>query len=78
MSYKLKKRCNYNLYVVRYSKDNGFMNSKPCIECVKCIKVLMPYVNKIFYSYDKDNYICEDKENLESKHISLGNLYRKN
>jgi len=76
LSYKLKKRCNYNLYVVRYSEASGYMNSKPCSECAKCIKSSMPYVNKVFYSYDSNNYIRKDKRNLDTDHISLGNIYR--
>ncbi len=76
LSYKLKKRCNYNLYVVRYSNASGYMNSKPCSECAKCIKSSMPYVNKVFYTHDKENYICQDKRNLDTDHISLGHLYR--
>jgi len=72
VSYKLKDRCNYSLYVVRYSKSSGFMNSKPCSECAKCIKSSMPYVNKVFYSYDNDTYICKNKIELDTNHVSLG------
>jgi deoxycytidylate deaminase len=76
MSHKIKKRYNYNLYIVRYSKASGYMNSKPCSDCVKCIKSSMPYVSKVFYSYDNDSYICIDKKTLETNHVSTGNLYR--
>ena len=74
-SYKLKKRHNYNLYVVRYSEASGFMNSKPCSECIKCIHSSMPYVNKVIYSHDKHSFISQDKKTLKTTHISLGHKH---
>lgn len=69
-SNKIKKGI-YKLYIIRYSQTNGFMHSKPCKYCVKIIKN-MPYVNKVYYSNDNITYICENKNNIKTNHVSVG------
>jgi len=71
-SKELKKNRSFDLYVVRFSKKNGFMNSKPCYNCTKCIINEMDYVNRIFYSLDNERYIIEKRDTLTSTHISNG------
>jgi len=72
MKYKLKKRRKYNLWVFRFSEASGAMNSKPCRNCTSFIKEAMPYVSKVFYSWNDTHYICEDKYTLKTNHVSLG------
>lgn len=73
----IKKNHNYDLYVIRYSTKNGYMNSKPCNSCVKLIKRRMPYVKRIFYSNDNQTFICEEKDDLKNTHITCGAKHRK-
>ncbi len=73
--HKLKKRSNYTLYVVRYSVSMGYMNSKPCSDCVKIIRKMMPYVSKVVYTHDSEHYITEERDELSSKHVSAGYLH---
>lgn len=70
---KIKKRYMYKLYVIRYSKATGYMNSKPCKCCTKMIKQISN-INKVYYSNDNNTYICEDKNNLKTDHVSIGFL----
>ena len=72
IQHKLKKRRKYNLWVFRFSEASGSMNSKPCSNCINFIKEAMPYVSKVFYSWDDKHYICEDKYTLKTNHVSLG------
>jgi len=68
----LKKNRSFDLYVVRFSEKSGFMNSKPCYNCTKCIINEMDYVNRIFYSIDNETYIVETRDTLTTTHISNG------
>ena len=70
--YKIRKNYIYDLYVVRYSEASGFMNSKPCMDCIKYIKLNMNYINKVIYSVDNKTYIKENKELLSTEHMSHG------
>ena len=76
IQHKVKKRKKYNLWVFRHSETSGVTNSKPCSSCTKFIKESMPYVNKIYYSYDNTYYIREDKTTLNTQHISAGHRHR--
>lgn len=69
-------RNKYDLWVIRYSKKNGFVDSKPCSKCIKYMKKRMYYIDKIVYSNDMGGLTCEDIEDIESEHISIG--YKKN
>ena len=74
---KIKKHHIYDLYVIRYSEITGFMNSKPCSDCMHSIKHHMDYVNKVIYSWDSKTYIKEHKSELKTEHISHGNRHYK-
>jgi len=69
-SNKIKKNHIYDLYVIRYSHINGFMNSKPCSGCINSIRNHMDYVNKVIYSWDSKTYIKEHKSELKTEHVS--------
>jgi len=72
IQHKLKKRIKYELWVFRFSEASGTMNSKPCSNCTKFIQESMPYVKKVYYSWDNEHFICEDKRDLKTNHVSLG------
>ena len=72
IQHKLKKRRRYNLWAFRFSEASGAMNSKPCYNCTSFIKDAMPYVSKVYYSWDDKHYICEDPKQLKTSHVSLG------
>ena len=74
IQHKLKGRRKYNLWALRFSSADTeeAMNSKPCRNCTKFIKESMPYVSKVFYSWDEKYYCCEDPRDLKTTHISLG------
>jgi len=73
-----KKNRTFDLYVIRFSEKNGFMNSKPCYNCTKCIVNEMDYVNRIFYSYNNETYIIENRDTLKSTHMSNGHINFRN
>lgn len=66
------KRNKFNLWVIRYSKKNGIVDSKPCSKCVKYIKKNMYYVDKVIYSNENGGLTCETIDDIESEHISIG------
>jgi hypothetical protein len=74
---KIKDNCNYDLWVIRYSKHKDeCIESKPCYNCIKYIKKNMPYVNNIIYSTEDGKFIKENISNISNAHISLGNRSR--
>jgi len=72
---KVKRtRKKFNIFIVRVSeKNNNFLNSKPCVDCVSFMKKNSYLINKVYYTYDNDNYVIEKVQNLKSNHVSIGN-----
>jgi tRNA(Arg) A34 adenosine deaminase TadA len=66
--YKQKKLLkNFHLIVIRISKNNKLINSKPCKYCIKKMKSFG--IEKISYSSD-DNIITEYIDEIQSSHVS--------
>ncbi len=42
----------YNLLVFRWSKKGNLAMSKPCLNCMKCLKKNKKKINKVFYSVE--------------------------
>ncbi len=64
----------YQLYVARASnKNDDFMNSKPCENCISILKDYQ--INKIFYSAGNNVFKMEKLCDIKSDHISLGHRY---
>jgi deoxycytidylate deaminase len=59
------------LYVVRLNKSGLYMNSKPCIDCIKLIKKYN--IKKIVYSCDKTLFVKCKPEECKTTHVSYGN-----
>lgn len=62
----------YDLWVIRYSKKNGLVDSKPCSKCIDYMKKNMCYVQNIIYSNKKGNLQKVNINRIKSKHISIG------
>lgn len=71
---KMKK---YTLYVVRWSNNSGWGNSKPCESCINFLQ--MVGIGTIIYTTgDNELYKKERVKNLNTTHMSSGmrSLYR--
>lgn len=67
----------YTIYVVRWSNDNGWGNSKPCLSCTKFLKQIG--IGTIIYTTGDNDFFKKIKiRDLETNHISSGmkSLYR--
>lgn len=65
-------RSKYDIWVIRYSKKNGLVDSKPCSKCIKYMKKRMYYIDNVIYSNQDGGLTCEKLENIKSEHISIG------
>jgi hypothetical protein len=66
---KRSKRKSIDILVIR-SVPNGIGSSKPCQHCLHIMKQLN--VNRVFYSIDGNEVICEKVKYMKSDHLSLG------
>lgn len=62
----------YDLWVIRYSKQNGLADSKPCSKCIDYMKKYMFYVANIVYSNENGNLEKVSIHDIKSNHISIG------
>lgn len=65
------KKTTYNLWVIRYSENNGLLESKPCYHCICYIKKHMTYINNIIYSTTPNEIIKIKKKYIENNHKSI-------
>lgn len=61
----------YAIVIVRWSRQRGWSNSKPCKQCCKLIK--QHNVQKIYYSNDNGCLSWEYTSKIHSTHISHSN-----
>lgn len=54
----------FSIFVIRINRDGHLCNSKPCHECIKNLKT--HNVNKIYYSDDDGNIVCEFIKKMEN------------
>ena len=64
------KNKKFNILVIRVNKNGDLCNSKPCMNCIKHMKKLG--INKIYYSTDDNDIMCEKIKYIKSEHESLG------
>jgi deoxycytidylate deaminase len=69
---KYKKFKNINIIVIRVAKS-GIKNSKPCKDCILKMKNLN--INKVYYSDDSGDLICEKLSNISNNHRSKMIIY---
>jgi hypothetical protein len=72
---KNRKMSNIDILVIR-SVPNGIGSSRPCQHCLNVMKQLG--VNRVFYSIDGNEIICEKVKYMVSDHLSLGGRLVKN
>jgi hypothetical protein len=65
----IKRKSKIDILVIR-SVPNGIGSSKPCQHCLHIMKQLN--VNRVFYSIDGNEVICEKVKYMTSTHLSLG------
>ena len=74
---------NYNnlpkkidLLLIKISKTGSVTNSKPCKCCIEFLKKFneksKSKINKIYYSVDSNNIICENFKSIKSNHKTYG------
>lgn len=64
-----KRKSKIDILVIR-SVPNGIGSSKPCQHCLHIMKQLN--VNRVFYSIDGNEVLCEKVKYMTSDHLSLG------
>lgn len=62
-----KKFSQIDLVVIKYSKNKLGM-SKPCLDCLKIIKIVG--IKNIIYSDSKGNIVSEKTNKMETSHLS--------
>lgn len=73
---------NINLLVIRISKYNKLLNSKPCANCINLIKILPEKkgyrIKNIYYSNDNGDIIKTNINNLENEDLHYSRYFRRN
>ena len=76
-----KRLQNINMLVIRINKNNKILNSKPCANCIKNIKILPEKkgykIKNIYYSNDNGEIIKTNIKNLENEEQHYSKFYRK-
>jgi hypothetical protein len=76
-----KKLKNINILVIRISGKNKLQSSKPCANCIECMKKLpvkLGYrIQNIYYSNDDGSIIKTNLYNLDNKETHYSGFYRR-
>jgi hypothetical protein len=69
----LKKLSQYSIIVLRVGLTGELLNSKPCMDCLKVLKMIG--IKKVYYSDENGNIIVEKIKNMESNHVCRFSKY---
>lgn len=69
------RRSKLDIWVIRVTKTGELKNSYPCNECLKFMKSYG--IDRVYYSDDNGEIVCEKLNDMKSKHISTGHQARR-
>lgn len=67
------KAKNLDLFVIRINHNNDICNSRPCFNCLDLMKTVG--INRVYYSVDNGDVICEHVKNMVSIQASSTTIY---
>jgi hypothetical protein len=68
-----KKNTNVDLFVIRVNNEKQLRNARPCHNCLTMMKCIG--INRIFYSDNNGNIICEKAKDMTSIQASIMTQY---
>ena len=77
---KNKRLTNINILVIRISGKNKLQSSKPCVNCIECMKqmpVRLGYsIKNVYYSNDNGEIVKSNINKLENDEKHYTRFYR--
>ena len=78
---KNKRLTNINILVIRISGKNKLQSSKPCVNCIECMKQIparLGYkIQNVYYSNENGEIVKSNIKNLENEEKHYSRFYRR-